>query len=216
MDFKLQSYGERAFLIQDLDETSQFRLIRQLERCEPEGFVEYVVGYSNMLFVFRDGVGAAKLPTWLAGLPMDDGARLPLSQLVTVPVCYDGEDLAAVAELAQLSEAAVIAIHCAPEYRVRMMGFSPGFPYLDGLDARLHLDRRASPRNHIAPGSVAIGGAHAGIYSVASPGGWHLLGRTELKLFKPDLAKSEGAVDGASAFALAPGDRVKFVEVGAV
>ena len=64
------------------------------------------------------------------------------------------------------------------------MGFTPRFPYLEGLDPRLNLARRSSPRNHVQPGTVAISGPHAGIYSVASPGGWHLLGQTELPLFR--------------------------------
>jgi KipI family sensor histidine kinase inhibitor len=90
-----------------------------------------------------------------------------------------------------------------------MMGFSPGFPYLDGLDPKLHLDRRPSPRNHIAPGSVAIGGSHAGIYSVASPGGWHLLGNTKWPLFDLEAAKLANP-NPTTVFALSVGDRVHF------
>jgi KipI family sensor histidine kinase inhibitor len=93
-----------------------------------------------------------------------------------------------------------------------MMGFAPGFPYLDGLNERLHLERKASPHDRIQPGSVAIGGSHAGIYSVASPGGWHLLGRTDLMLFQPE--KARGTVsDAREVFTLAAGDRVKFVVI---
>jgi len=92
------------------------------------------------------------------------------------------------------------------------MGFAPGFPYLDGLDERLHLKRKASPRDRIEPGSVAIGGSHAGIYSVASPGGWHLLGRTDFPLFQPEKARGTLS-DAREVFALAAGDTVKFLVI---
>ena len=85
------------------------------------------------------------------------------------------------------------------------MGFTPGFGYLDGLDPSLHLPRLESPRSRMAAGAVAIGGTHAGVYSVPSPGGWHWLGNTSLPLFDPTQR-------GESCFTLAPGDQVKFVE----
>ena len=91
-----------------------------------------------------------------------------------------------------------------------MIGFTPGFPYLDGLDQRLHLDRKAAPLSLIEPGTVAIGGSHAGIYSVASPGGWYRLGRTELSLFQPEQA-CNNVTQWRSIFSFAAGDSVKFV-----
>ena len=85
-----------------------------------------------------------------------------------------------------------------------MLGFSPGFPYLGDLDSRLHTPRLASPRTHVAAGSVAIGGSHTGIYSVDGPGGWNIIGHTNLKPFN-------SARDGAEMFFLRQGDRVRFV-----
>jgi KipI family sensor histidine kinase inhibitor len=212
MNVKLQAYGERAVFIQEIGEHVQLQLLEASAADPPQGFVECVVGYSNVLFIFEDPEGAGGLASWLTGLGEANQADLGESRLVEVPVIYDGEDLREVARLSGMCIEAVIALHCAPVYRVRMMGFSPGFPYCDGLDPRLHLERRASPRNHIAPGAVAIGGPHAGIYSVASPGGWHLLGSTKLPLFQPQLAKKEPIVS-RSVFALAPGDRVKFIRL---
>jgi len=90
-----------------------------------------------------------------------------------------------------------------------MIGFTPGFPYLEGLDEALHLPRRASPRPRIEAGAVAIGGPHAGIYSVASPGGWHLLGRTPERLFDPPSAQGS-APEPRQVFRFAPGDRLRF------
>jgi UPF0271 protein len=94
-----------------------------------------------------------------------------------IRVAYDGPDLDDVARDTRLTRAEVIAIHTRPIYTVAFVGFMPGFAYLDGLDERLRLPRRAVPRTRVPTGSVAIAGARSGIYPFASPGGWHLLGR---------------------------------------
>ena len=104
-------------------------------------------------------------------------------------MCYGGEfgpDLAFVAEHAGLSAAEVVARHAAPAYLVHMIGFAPGFPYLGGLDARLATPRRAQPRPLVPAGAVGIAGPQTGIYSLPTPGGWQLIGRTPLRLFHPD------------------------------
>lgn len=98
----------------------------------------------------------------------------------------------------------VVRLHVANEYTVAMLGFAPGFPYLLGLDPRLATPRLSTPRTHVAAGSVAIGGAQTGLYPRASPGGWNLIGRTDLVLFDP--LRDPPAL-------LAPGDRVRFVVV---
>lgn len=113
----------------------------------------------------------------------------------------DGPDLTAVAAACGLSPDEVIARHLAPEYRVAMLGFAPGFPYLLGLDPALALPRRAQPRRSVSAGSVAIGGAQTGIYPRSGAGGWHLIGRTEAILFDPK--RDPPAL-------LQPGDRVRF------
>lgn len=205
-----QLYGECGILIQGLSDGARVAVEIAVETAPPAGFLEYVHGYENMLLIFTAPEFVEAGGRWLEGLAEPEELIGAEGRLVEVSVRYDGPDLAEVARLTHLSEAEVVAIHSAPEYRVRMMGFAPGFPYLDGLDPRLHLARRASPRNYIAPGTVAIGGGHAGIYSVASPGGWHLLGKTDLPLFRPELAKEAKPVS-EMVFALAPGDRVKFI-----
>lgn len=123
---------------------------------------------------------------------------------VEIPVCYGGEagpDLAGVAARTGLSEAEVITRHSAAAYRVAMLGFAPGFPYLLGLDPALAVPRRVDPRMRVPAGSVAIGGNQTGIYPQALPGGWQLIGRTPRVLF--DL-------DASSPSLLRPGDRVRF------
>jgi len=152
----------------------------------------------------------------LAGLCREVRARLKLAASVPqdaiprheIPVCYDGPDLEALAQRLKMDADEVIRRHAAPDYHVDFLGFSPGFPYLGPLDSRLHVPRLATPRTRVPAGSVAIGGSHSGIYSIASPGGWWLIGRTEVRLFSRTLAEGEGSRE---AFLLAPGDRVKFV-----
>ncbi|MFC4525778.1 5-oxoprolinase subunit PxpB [Dyella halodurans] len=127
---------------------------------------------------------------------------------IDIPVCYGGEagpDLAALAAHARLTRDEVIARHCAATYRVAMLGFAPGFPYLLGLDPTLAMPRRSDPRISVPAGSVAIGGEQTGIYPEALPGGWQLIGRTPLRLF--DLR-------AASPSLLQPGDRVRFRAIG--
>jgi KipI family sensor histidine kinase inhibitor len=113
-----------------------------------------------------------------------------------------GPDLPALARRAGMSEAAYIERHAAAEYTVAFLGFQPGFPYLRGLPAELQAARRATPRQRVAPGSVAIGGVYTGIYPAGGPGGWHIIGRTSAVLFDP--------LRDAPAL-LMPGDRVRFV-----
>lgn len=126
-------------------------------------------------------------------------------QLLEVPVAYGGAwgpDLEAVAAALGLSQADVVALHTGTIYRVYMLGFAPGFPYLGLLPEALRLPRRATPRTRVPTGSVAIADAFTGIYPQDTAGGWHLLGRTPLRLFDPS---------GKTPFLLAPGDRVRFV-----
>ena len=128
---------------------------------------------------------------------------------VVVPVCYGGEfgpDLEAVAAHTGLSGDEVVRRHSSASYAVRAVGFTPGFPYLAGLPAELHVPRRSTPRVSVPAGSVGIGGAQAGVYPLASPGGWNLIGRTPLRLF--DAFADEPAL-------IRPGDRVRFQPITA-
>ena len=113
------------------------------------------------------------------------------TQSVEIPVCYGGEfgpDLAFVAQHAGLTPDRVITLHSNAEYLVHMIGFAPGFPYLGGLDARLATPRRPQPRALVPAGAVGIAGPQTGIYSLPTPGGWQLIGRTPLRLFNPEWA----------------------------
>jgi KipI family sensor histidine kinase inhibitor len=123
---------------------------------------------------------------------------------VRVAVCYGrsfGPDLADVAAFGGMSEASAVALHVQRVYRVYMLGFLPGFAYMGAVDERLAMPRRSTPRLEVAAGSVAIAGPQTGIYPIASPGGWQIIGRTPLRMF--DASRSDP-------FLLHPGDTVQF------
>lgn len=164
------------------------------------GLVELVPAYASLALHHEphhwagpDGDAPGRLATAvrevLAAASLDTAAE---SALQDIPVCYGGDfgpDLEAVAAQLGLAPAELVARHAAAEYRVAMLGFAPGFPYLLGLDPALAVPRRASPRLRVPAGSVAIGGAQTGIYPAELPGGWQLLGRTPLRLFDPAREK---------------------------
>jgi inhibitor of KinA len=131
-------------------------------------------------------------------------SAVPAARTHDIPVCYGAAfalDLEEVSRRTGLPSAEVIRLHHEAEYEVHLIGFSPGFPYLGGLPGSLQVPRRALPRPTVPAGSVAIAGAQAGIYPQPTPGGWNILGRTPLRLFRPDALPPS---------LLAPGDRVRF------
>ena len=131
------------------------------------------------------------------------------AKLVAVPVAYGGPfgpDLPEVARFAGCSEDEVVERHASRTYRVYMLGFMPGFPYLGLVDERIAAPRRASPRTSVPAGSVGIAGRQTGIYPTASPGGWQIVGRTPVRLF--DLDRHEPCL-------VLPGDVVRFEPIAA-
>jgi inhibitor of KinA len=109
-------------------------------------------------------------------------------RIIEIPVCYDrdfGPDLNVVAEHNNLTPEEVIKIHSGAEYQVYMIGFAPGFPYLGGMPSQIATPRRTRPRLAVPAGTIGIGGAQTGIYSIETPGGWQLIGRTPVRLFRP-------------------------------
>lgn len=131
----------------------------------------------------------------------DETHAVPSPRLIRIPVSYDGEDLAEVAERTGHSMEDVIRLHTEREYHVYVIGFVPGFAYLGDIDPSLVLPRRSAPRKRVPAGSVAIAETQTGVYPYSTPGGWNLLGRTDTKMF--DAARHEPAL-------LRVGDRVLF------
>ncbi len=190
---------------------------QRLEAAAIPSVVEYVAAYDS-IGLFFDPAGAIEagaspdsLLDWLkkkifAALakPIRANKKRARSALLEIPVCYDPEyapDLGEVARRGGLSIDEAVRLHRSAEYRVHCVGFVPGFPYLGGLPAELASPRRANPRKLVSAGSVAIGGAQTGVYPIASPGGWNLIGRTPLRLFDPQRVPPALA---------ARGDRVRF------
>lgn len=157
---------------------------------QAEGIVEMVPSYAA-LTVFYDPLVTdffALKETIEGCLRALENQPNPSKEVIDVPVIYggaDGPDLLEVSEHTGLSVEAIIEKHTAPLYRIYMLGFTPGFPYLGGMDPALNTPRKASPRLRIMAGSVGIAGNQTGIYPIASPGGWQIIGRTLLNLFDP-------------------------------
>ena len=159
-----------------------------------KGIVELVPTYGSLLVVYDQlAVGYAGLIEQLKILAEGlEGVEIPDREVVEIPVVYGGEygpDLGIVAQLNSLSEDEVIKRHSEAEYPIYMLGFVAGFPYLGGMDKSIAAPRKQTPRLKIPAGSVGIAGQQTGIYSVESPGGWQIIGRTPLKLYDADREK---------------------------
>ena len=182
-------------------------LASSLERDRPDGLVDVHPAYASVLVSFDPlRLDPARLEEELARR-VEEAAEAPEPppRTIVVPVRYGGRygpDLGEVARETGLSEDEVVRRHADGLYEVVFLGFTPGFPYLAGLPPELATRRRGQPRRRVEAGSVAIAGVQAGIYPLASPGGWNVLGRTSLVLF--DAGRSPQAL-------FAPGDRVRFV-----
>ncbi len=188
------------------------RLLRSLEEQAWPGIRELSPGYRSLLVVFDPLViPPAELPGRIEALwsSAGEGRRSPAKR-ITVPVFYGGNhgpDLAEVAGRLGISAETVIRLHTSVSYRVYMIGFTPGFPYLGELPEALALPRRSTPRTRVPKGSVAVAQRQTGIYPVDSPGGWHLIGWTPIELFHPERRP---------ACLLELGDEVRFVAVDAL
>lgn len=180
------------------------------------GFIESVPAYSsttvfyNLLEVRRVFTGFATAFDAVKSLAVEAMGNLnpsqnQISRTIEIPVHFDAEsgpDLAHLAEQKNLSTTDVIDIFTAATYRVFMLGFLPGFTYMGEVDERIASPRHETPRTVVPKGSVGIAGKQTGIYSLSSPGGWQILGRTEIEMFTPNAE---------SPTYLQPGDQVKFV-----
>ncbi len=193
--------GEHGLLIDLPGIDDVHRLRASLLASHHPGVVEIVPGLRSVLVVVDPArTSVAEFGSFLEDLVVGD-ATPPRSRIVEVPVLYEGPDLDEVAKLTHLSVDEVVVRHQASTYTVAFLGFSAGFAYLLGLDPSLHVPRRSTPRPSVAAGSVAIAGELAAVYPRATPGGWRLLGRTELPVW--DLSRDPPAL-------FAPGDTVRF------
>ncbi|MFD1933600.1 MULTISPECIES: 5-oxoprolinase subunit B family protein [Nonomuraea] len=200
----IRDAGEHGLLVETGSLAASHRLDALLRAERPAGVEEVVPGPETVLVVARGG-DQARLRAHLAALADLASAAgdspAPSERVVTIPVVYDGADLASVADEAGMTVSEVIARHTGTELVVGWLGFAPGFAYLTGLDPALRVPRLSTPRTSVAAGSVAIAGPYAAVYPTASPGGWRLLGRTSLRVW--DVRADPPSL-------LPPGTRVRF------
>jgi KipI family sensor histidine kinase inhibitor len=182
--------------------------VRSVDRLALPGIVETVPTYRSATIYFDPA--ADHLDRLIARLMMEAHAAGPSSlkpRRVDIPVLYGGEwgpDLEDVAAFGKVSIDEAVALHISVEYRVYMLGFSPGFPYMGSIPETIAMPRLPTPRLHVPAGSVGIAGSQTGIYPTDGPGGWRLIGRTPLRLYDSNRAKP---------FLFEQGDRVRFVSV---
>lgn len=194
---QIKPVGDCGVLVELGDSISEevnskvMELNRRIHGLSVEGILETVPAFCSVLVCYdplkTDYDAVSKVLSLLSeSLEGKTGIR---GRLVEIPVCYGGSfgpDLSFVAEHGKITEEEVIRIHSSRDYRIYMLGFLPGFPYLGGMDERIFTPRLNSPRTRIPAGSVGIGGEQTGIYPMDSPGGWQLIGRTPYRLFKPE------------------------------
>jgi KipI family sensor histidine kinase inhibitor len=176
-----------------------------------KGVIEVIPTYRSLLMIYDPVLTVpAELQNLLETLEARLGdIKIPPPCTVEIPVCYGGEfgpDIDTVADANQLTVSEVIEMHCEPQYLIYMVGFTPGFPFLGGLSEKLHTPRLETPRTLVPEGSVGIANNQTGIYPIASPGGWQLIGRTPIKLFAPRRKNP---------FLYQAGDRIKFKPIDA-
>ena len=193
--------GLEAVLVEVTDTAEATALYAEARRRAVEA-VDIVPAAQTVLFSGVPDVDAlvASLAGWSLDAPSSEDGPV-----VEVPTRYDGPDLEAVARLWEMTTAEVVRTHTGTEMVVAFCGFAPGFAYCTGLPERLSVPRLDTPRTRVPVGAVGLAGSFTGVYPTASPGGWQLLGRTDLTLWDP--SRPEPAT-------LSPGTRVRFVEVG--
>jgi KipI family sensor histidine kinase inhibitor len=204
----VRPFGDRAFLI-ELEQRIDPRIVDAAraiaDAWERRGLGEATPAYASVVVAFDPArtpwPDAARAAAELAAAPPTPAAPID-GRLVEVPTVYDGPDLADTAARSGLSPAELVALHSGQEYRAFFLGFMPGLAYTGMLDPRIDAPRLATPRPRVPAGSVGIANGQTVVYPVDSPGGWRLIGRTQLVLFDP--ARDPAALIRA-------GDRLRFV-----
>ncbi|GAA0614951.1 5-oxoprolinase subunit B [Virgibacillus siamensis] len=205
MDYTVSPLGDEAVVLEfgvEISGEKQKQIMAvsaYLDDHPIQGMVEYIPAYTtitifyNALEVIANSTGTNayehmldEIEKMISRLPENFETE---SNVVEIPVCYGGEfgpDLEVVAQENNLTEKEVMDIHANGEYMVYMIGFAPGFPFIGGMSERIATPRKDSPRLTIPAGSVGIAGGQTGVYPIETPGGWQLIGRTPLELFRPD------------------------------
>lgn len=208
-------YGDSAFLVQyqtdGYSEAVTDHIYALIQDLKPQkDWEEIVPGYNSLLAYFCPAAlkPAKALARLKKSLKQTISSTPKPSKIVEIPVCYGGDygpDIDAIKKSSGLTIDKIIELHSSWTYKVCMMGFIPGFTFLSEAPAKLHHPRRTTPRLEVPAGSIGIAGWQTGIYSLPSPGGWQIIGRTNLQIFDRDRKEP---------FLLSAGDQVKFVPSG--
>ena len=217
--FEFIANGDSAITVTFHEEPSEL-LSRKLIHLSSKIKSEFAANISDLIPAYQTLTICFKSPEFiepelrsklelLITLELDTASKEQPSRRPTIeiPVCYDDEfalDMKEAELLTGLTKQAIIERHTQPEYFVNMLGFLPGFFYLSGLDRSLYMPRKTFPRTAIPVGAVGIGGSQTGVYPVASPGGWQIIGKTPLSAFSPQRS---------SPFLVRPLDKIKFVSI---
>lgn len=225
-DVEIRPLGDSALVIQvgeGISEDAHIKIksiMSLIEKHSFEGFIETVPAYNSVTVYyspvdvyFSNRNKKNVLPYEIVKAILLDlltksfSAESTKERIVKIPVVYGGEmgpDLEYVAAYHGLTPDEVINIHCNGDYLVYMLGFSPGFPFMGGMDKQIATPRKETPRLAISPGSVGIAGHQTGIYPLETPGGWQIIGRTPLPLFLPEQSPPT---------LLQTGDRIRFYPI---
>jgi len=207
--------GERGFIIDigqeiDPDINRKVRILANaLQTNTPLGIGEIIPTYRSLLLIYDPLI--TRPEKFLDALEsitdnLEESKTQPC-EVVEIPVCYGGElgpDIENVEKTSNLSRENVIKLHSTPEYLIYMIGFTPGFPFLGGLNEKLFTPRLKTPRMAVPKGSVGIANNQTGMYPIQSPGGWQIIGRTPLNLFAPHRKNP---------FLYKAGDKIKFIPI---
>jgi inhibitor of KinA len=216
VNVRLLPCGDTAVVVEFGDHVSRIlndrvlRLNALVRAAKPRGVVETVPTFRSLMLLYDPlATDSASLIAAIGNLLDSGGSDMARARLWRIPVCYaisHAPDLEDVARRTGLGTGEVIRLHCATRYHIYMIGFMPGFPYMGDLPHALVLPRRRDPRTRVPPGSIAIATGLTAIYPMESPGGWHLIGATPIRLFDPRWSRPA---------LLEPGDAVQFDPVTA-
>ena len=207
--------GDRGFIIEfgqeiDPDINAKVRaMAAALNKNAPRGVIEIIPTYRSLLLIYDPLITRPeKLVSAIKGIENTlEKTDTESCKIVEIPVCYGGEfgpDIENVEKSANLCREDVVKLHSEPEYLIYMVGFTPGFPFLGGLNKKLFTPRLKTPRMAVPDGSVGIANNQTGMYPIESPGGWQIIGRTPLKLFAPRRKNP---------FLYKAGDKIKFIPI---
>ena len=209
--------GDRGLLVEygdviDPDVNNKVRSMAIImEKESSKSVIETIPTYRSLLIIYDPAItNPAKLKKEILALEERlSQIKIPPPNTVEIPVCYGGEfgpDIQFVADHNSITADDVVRIHSEADYQIYMIGFTPGFPFLGGLPKELHTPRLETPRSFVPERSVGIANNQTGIYPLASPGGWQLIGKTPLRLFAPEHSNP---------FIYKVGDRIKFKPISA-